>query len=775
MPTNLLRLGAAAIVALLSFASPLATQTRFAPAVSMAPVVEQLGRLQPIDDSSFKVRNFIIARDAATLTLSEGRLWPLTTVNGRTIGAVYQGTGRLLFIAPDPVERERIDEYLGVDTVDTPITRVVLLFTDGTLDAIYSAGVSPERVEAPGPLKEQLARARDYLKTYKDRTWDAGFLEPVLNGRDNGMFFALVQPERGEELIVQVDPDDPEPVSLSVHSRTPGADVDPEVVTQYRWLDREAPPRDARRRQVSVARYVMDLMMPQQLDGGVSFSAKAEAHLVVPPRGYGPWIPFLLFPELDVDSATWNGARIEFDKPDDAYYLWVRAPGPLTEGDTPVLTLYYHGDLMARYGDWFVLKAPSGWYPRPIDALAKAAFDITYHTPVGHPIGSIGTRVDSSTSGRLVTTRWVHEEPVRNAGFNLGRFESYEFAAPGVPPVTLLWSEAGHRALARNFNIAPMGNVRQVIADEAATSFRFFTNVYGPPVEPRFFATEIPGLHGEAFPGLVHYSFATFLPEDQLRIPQGFNQLFRAHEVAHQWWGISVDYASYRDRWLSEGLAEFSGLWYTQTRLGSLDKYLGFLREYRGNLLAAREHLGAMSLGHRARTGKFPQYYSYGVYERGAWTMHMLRVLMLRLSDMNEDKFTNAMREFYTTYRGGSASTDDLRRVMEKHAGTDLGWFFSQWVDATEIPTYRWAWHAEPGEGTQTRLQIRVKQSNVPDSFQMYVPVAVELTDGRTLKTRIRVTGPVTNAQLPPLPAPVKAVRFNELEGVLAEVSSEGW
>ncbi|HTK55994.1 MAG TPA: M1 family aminopeptidase, partial [Gemmatimonadales bacterium] len=256
---------------------------------------------------------------------------------------------------------------------------------------------------------------------------------------------------------------------------------------------------------------------------------------------------------------------------------------------------------------------------------------------------------------------------------------------------------------------------------------------------------------------------------------QGFNQVFRAHEVAHQWWGISVDYASYRDRWLSEGLAQFSGLWYAQTRLGSLDKYLGFLREYRGNLLASREHLGAMSLGHRVGTHQFGQYYSYGVYERGAWTMHMLRVLLLRLSDMNEDKFTNAMREFYTTYRGHPASTDDLRHVMEKYAGTDLGWFFSQWVDGNQIPTYRWAWHAEPGEGTQTRLQIRVRQTNVPDAFQMYVPVAVELTDGRTLKTRVKVTGPVTNAVLPPLPAPVKGVRFNELEGVLAEVSSEGW
>ncbi len=775
---NPFRLGAAATVALIAVTAPLRAQTRFAAAPAMGPVLEALAQLRPIDDSSFKVRNFIIARDAATLTLSEGRMWPLTTVNGRTIGAVYQGTGRILYIPPTGVEMERVNEYLGVDTVDTPITRAVLLFTDGTLDAIYSAGVSPERVEAPGPLTELLARARDYLKTYKDRTWAPQFLEPVLNGRDNGMFFALVERQQGEELIVQVDPDDPEPVTLSVHSRTRGSDVDPEVVASYRWTDRPAPPADTRRREVTVAKYVLDVMMPQQLDGGVSFSAKAECHLVVPPRGYGPWIPFQLYYDLDVDSVTWNGAPVAYDKGPDAYYLWVRAPGPLHEGETPVLTAYYHGDLMARYGDWFVLKDWSGWYPSPTDWLSKASFDITYHTPLGHPIASTGQLMDSSTSGRLVTSRWVHEAPMRNASFNLGRSQAYELTAPGVPPITLLWSDAAHRAMARDYQVAPIGNVRQVITDEAATAFRFFTNVYGPPVEPKFYATETPidGL-GVAFPGLVQYSYYTFLPEDAFDPPMtpGTHQIFRSHEVAHQWWGISVEMASPRDRWLSEGIAEFSALWYTQTRLGSLDKYLGFLREYRANIVAARGHLGAMSTGIRVGTGQFGRYDTYGIYQKGAWTMHMLRVLMLRLSDMNEDKFTNAMREFYTTYRGRYASTDDLRHVMEKHAGADLGWFFSQWVDGTEIPTYRWAWHAEPGAGTQTTLQIRVRQSNVPDSFQMYVPVAVELTDGRTLKTRVKVTGPVTNAVLPPLPAPVKAVRFNELEGVLAEVSSEGW
>ena len=41
--------------------------------------------------------------------------------------------------------------------------------------------------------------------------------------------------------------------------------------------------------------------------------------------------------------------------------------------------------------------------------------------------------------------------------------------------------------------------------------------------------------------------------------------VFLAHETAHQWWGNIVAWRSYRDQWLSEGFAEYSGLLYIDT------------------------------------------------------------------------------------------------------------------------------------------------------------------------------------------------------------------
>ena len=62
------------------------------------------------------------------------------------------------------------------------------------------------------------------------------------------------------------------------------------------------------------------------------------------------------------------------------------------------------------------------------------------------------------------------------------------------------------------------------------------------------------------------------------------------------------------------------------------------------------------------------------VYQKGAWTLHMLR------GQIGTEKFWAGIREYYRRYRDGNASTADFRKVMEEVSGADLGWFFHQWL-----------------------------------------------------------------------------------------------
>jgi hypothetical protein len=42
-------------------------------------------------------------------------------------------------------------------------------------------------------------------------------------------------------------------------------------------------------------------------------------------------------------------------------------------------------------------------------------------------------------------------------------------------------------------------------------------------------------------------------------------------------------------------------------------------------------------------------------------------------------------------------------------------------------------------------------------------------------RVRVKVTGASSVLELPPMPAEPKAVKFNDLEGVLADVKMVGW
>jgi aminopeptidase N len=246
--------------------------------------------------------------------------------------------------------------------------------------------------------------------------------------------------------------------------------------------------------------------------------------------------------------------------------------------------------------------------------------------------------------------------------------------------------------------------------------------------------------------------------------------------VAHQWWGIGVDYATYHDRWLSEGLASFAGLWYLQTSSTKEPKrYFDMLDRWRSDVMLRRERGDPVWLGNRVGSASEAGDYQALVYYKGAWIMHMLRVLMLDLKTMSEDRFSNAIRDFYMKYEGQRASTEDLRRTFERHSGADLGWFFEQWVYRSEIPTYKVAWMTEPAEGGKHRVKLRVEQANVPNDFQMYVPVTLDLGANTVARLRVRVAGPRTELELPLMPSKPRDLKFNDLSGVLGEVRNASW
>ena len=72
--------------------------------------------------------------------------------------------------------------------------------------------------------------------------------------------------------------------------------------------------------------------------------------------------------------------------------------------------------------------------------------------------------------------------------------------------------------------------------------------------------------------------------------------------------------------------------------------------------------------------------FDHAVYERGALTLHALRLTV------GDEKFAEIVHRYLEEYGGKTATTQDLVDIASDVAGTDLGDFFEQWLGPGEVP-----------------------------------------------------------------------------------------
>ena len=752
-------------------------------------VFEELRKLAPRRDRVATVDHLLLRREVADFRLESGTLQLLTPVAGRTVGAVFMGTGSVTFIPPLAVERAELRRVLHDSLVAVPISAAVFIFTDSTAAELEHRASFSSPSTAGGGVAGPVGTAMDFLMESGKQWVEPALMTELLNqDQGSGGFFAgYLKRLKGEDLMVQINPQEIEEVLLVRRGKLPGQRT--QVVSQFqRATDLRDSVSTANEHpdRLTLESYRIETTIKDNLD----FSAAATVHMRGRRDG-NRWARFYLFEELAVDSVTSeSGAALTFVRPKQSAELWVRFEPAVAREQPGSFRVVYHGDLIGHgslirqllpsdanlaahqlgiqaMDRWAFIKSTEDWFPR-YGTAQPADMELTFHTPSVDRFASIGRLVESRVDGKVLTTRWVTEAPTLHASFNIGGLEEFEIKDPRLPPVTVQINTEAHRYLTDLFGYAQLDPKRQVATD-VANSLAFFSNVFGPPLFKHYYATEIPYGHGQAFPGLIHLSWWTFQSVSET----GEDEIFRAHEMAHQWWGIGVEPADYRDAWLAEGFADFAGLWYMQLILNDNDKYFKQLGEWARQLRSAQYDAPPMGIGYRV--GQMdPAHYELMVYRKGAWVVHMLRNMMLEFHGMKEDRFRAMMRDFYTTYRGRRASTRDFQRVVEQHVGLPMDWFFDEWVSGTAIPTYTLSWRTDPAPDGKLLLRFRVRQEHVPADFVMPVPLLIEFSDKSQVLIRVNMRGSQVEGELS-LPAKPVRLELNPLQSVLAETRVEGW
>jgi aminopeptidase N len=362
--------------------------------------------------------------------------------------------------------------------------------------------------------------------------------------------------------------------------------------------------------------------------------------------------------------------------------------------------------------------------------------------------------------------------PVALVTFALGPFDRHKD--------TIKWEKGGESPL--EFNSLP-GSYIPIKEDFIVNTVRYFNQMFGKYPYPTFSAAFHPFGFGQGFPTLLMIP-----PTDTAN---KYTYSFIAHETAHQWWGNIVAWRSYRDQWLSEGFAEYSGVLYTGVRSGSgaMDELISRMRQElrdppvtdtglgKGRLV----DVGPIILGHRLSTIKTRGAYTTLIYSKGALVLRMLHFLMSDPSNGDGTAFFKMMTDFVERHRDGFASTDDFRVVANEHfAKTPIGrkyklnnlnWFFDQWVYHAELPSYQLEYQLQDQPDGSVILSGNVIQQNVPDNWFMPLPVKLDFGENKWAGGTVHALGPKTPFTIK-LPARPKKVELDPMHWVLTERTS---
>jgi len=195
-----------------------------------------------------------------------------------------------------------------------------------------------------------------------------------------------------------------------------------------------------------------------------------------------------------------------------------------------------------------------------------------------------------------------------------------------------------------------------------------------------------------------------------------------AHEMSHQWWGDMVTCVDFRDIWLNEGFATYSDAnynWYMLGHAEFINTMLSRAGDYFSEDASSRRPLYDPPLS---------DIFSWGYsYCKGSWVVHMLRYLY-------QNQFFNGLQVYRDSFAYATASTEDLERIMGRSYGTNLNWFFDEWVYGQGHPEYNVYWYCVPSGGNyQIQLRIHQDQVNAPPVFHMPVQILLNTTGGDTL------------------------------------------
>ncbi len=741
---------------------------------------------------TFQLRDFDLKLDVGSFHLAQGTLTFLSPVNGHVTGAIFVGRGHFTLKPVQALDQQEMVRRAHAPQVDEEFSSVVFRYS-GNLNQHLTAAVKEKATDAGAAntfwqWEEKVRRRRESPSGFSDSMLngsdidniDAEFLSWMYNPvQDHTIFQAYIHGDKHKDLRFYMRTRGGAIPQLGTPEEIGLMNFDPEGLDDGIWYlaHTQAEYRANLANSYQERRFVAARKFKVETVLGGNGHLTSLATVTFEPLIAGERvIRFQLLPNLRVTRVTGaDGTEVSYvqegRKADGSFYAILPAPAELKKQYS--LTIEYSGDkVVTEAGNGsFYISAREAWYPNLNDFLDRADYDLTFRIPKKYHLISVGKLASESVEQGQNVTHWVTPSPIFVAGFNYGDYKKlglrddqtgYNISGYYLPDLP---DFLAHNSAAQS--IAPSAMTRYAM-DQTRAELQLCTIFFGKSPFNSVAITEQPNFaFGQSWPNLVYLPISAYLDSTQRwllfnKIDNSFTafvQEVTPHEVAHQWWGHTVGWATYHDQWLSEGFAEFSAGLFLQQAVGPKwqKDYIEFWEHLRKRVLdknqfgVAPNDAGPLWLGLRLISPRSQNAYQNVTYPKGAFVLGMLRSLFYTNKD-HDKAFIEMMHDFVDAHRDRAASTESFKAIVEKHMprGLDMenngrmDWFFRQWVYGTEVPHYDFDYQTSAGAGGKTKVHLSLTQSQVSDNFVMLVPVFGDFGKGYVRLGQLPLVGNAT-------------------------------
>lgn len=200
-----------------------------------------------------------------------------------------------------------------------------------------------------------------------------------------------------------------------------------------------------------------------------------------------------------------------------------------------------------------------------------------------------------------------------------------------------------------------------------------------------------------------------------------------AHELGHQWFGDKITCYDWQNIWLNEGFATYCEALYNESAFG-INAYNEFIKS---RMSISKTASGTIYV---QDVNDIYQIFSGNrSYAKGCIVLHMLRGIT------GDSLFFSILKNYSTNkiFEYRNTVTEDFKNICEETYGTDLDYFFNEWIYGENYPVYNVSWTTENISPNLYKVNLNINQNanTFPNFFIMPVDIKISMLSGDTLFT----------------------------------------